>query len=132
MARGVPDAGPPAALFLRANAARQLVGISVGIGSNRRGKLLQVQMVIGVGACRPGAPSTLLRSFGWQVNLDLFGRSSRGCRAQFQLHQAMQNQLSPLVDGLADFDALCVPHHETFAPLVCWCAAVEPRIGSRL
>jgi hypothetical protein len=57
MARGVPDAGPPAALFLRANAARQLVGISVGIGSNRRGKLLQVQMVIGVGACRPGAPS---------------------------------------------------------------------------
>jgi hypothetical protein len=85
-----------------------------------------------LGDCRPGAPSTLLRSFGWQVDLDLFGRSSRGCRAQFQLRQAMQNQPSPLVDGLADFDALSVPHHETFAPLVCWCAAVGPRIGSRL
>jgi hypothetical protein len=44
----------------------------------------------------------------------------------------MQNQPSPLVDGLADLDALSLPHHETFAPLVCWCAAVGPRIGSRL
>jgi hypothetical protein len=35
MARGVPDAGEPAALFLRANAVHHLVGISVGIGSNR-------------------------------------------------------------------------------------------------
>jgi hypothetical protein len=31
---GVPNAGKAAILFLPANAARQLVGISVGIGSN--------------------------------------------------------------------------------------------------
>jgi hypothetical protein len=53
---GVPAAGEPTVLFLPAHTARQLVGISVGIGSNRRRKLLQVQMVIGLGACRPGAP----------------------------------------------------------------------------
>jgi len=35
-ASGVPAAGEPAILFLPANTARQLVGISVGIGSNRR------------------------------------------------------------------------------------------------
>ena len=35
-ARGVPANGEPAILFLPANTARQLVGISVGIGSSRR------------------------------------------------------------------------------------------------
>jgi hypothetical protein len=33
---GRANAGEPAILFLPANTARQLVGISVGIGSNRR------------------------------------------------------------------------------------------------
>ena len=42
-----------AVLFLPANTARQLVGISVGIGSNRRRKLLQIQMVIELGGYRP-------------------------------------------------------------------------------
>jgi hypothetical protein len=37
---GVPMPGSPAILFLPGNTARRLVGISVGIGSNRRGKLL--------------------------------------------------------------------------------------------
>jgi hypothetical protein len=32
---GVPTADEPAALFLRAISVRHLVGISVGIGSNR-------------------------------------------------------------------------------------------------
>jgi hypothetical protein len=52
----VPAAGEPTVLFLPANAARQPVGISVGIGSNQRRKLLQIQMVIGLGGYRPGAP----------------------------------------------------------------------------
>jgi hypothetical protein len=56
MARGVPAAWEPAILFLLANAVRQLVGISVGIGSNRRLKLLQIQLVMVLGNCRPGAP----------------------------------------------------------------------------
>jgi hypothetical protein len=53
---GVPAAGEPAILFLPANTARQLVGISVGIGSNRRLKLFQIQLVMVLGDCRPGAP----------------------------------------------------------------------------
>jgi hypothetical protein len=32
---GVADAGEPAVLFLRANTAHHLVGITVGIGGNR-------------------------------------------------------------------------------------------------
>jgi hypothetical protein len=36
MAPGAPAAVEPAILFLPANTTRQLVGISVGIGSNRR------------------------------------------------------------------------------------------------
>jgi hypothetical protein len=51
---GVPNARKAAILFLPANTARQLVGISVGIGSNRRGKFLQIQMVIALGGYRPG------------------------------------------------------------------------------
>jgi hypothetical protein len=43
-------------LFLQANAARHLVGIPVGIRSNRRLKLLQLQFVMLLGDCRPGAP----------------------------------------------------------------------------
>jgi len=42
---GVPAAAGLAVLFLPANIARQFVGISVGIGRNRRQKLLQIQMV---------------------------------------------------------------------------------------
>lgn len=43
--------------FLHANPARPLVGISVGIGSNRRRKLFQIQLVMVLGDCRPGAPA---------------------------------------------------------------------------
>ena len=45
-ASGVPCCREPPALFFLANTARQLVGISVGIGSNRRSKLCQIQMVM--------------------------------------------------------------------------------------
>ena len=45
-----------AVLFLRANTERHPVGISVGIGSNRRRKLFQIQLVMVLGDCRPGAP----------------------------------------------------------------------------
>ena len=44
-----------AVLFLRANTARHLVGISVGIGSNRRRTIFQIQLVMVLGDCRPGA-----------------------------------------------------------------------------
>jgi hypothetical protein len=53
----VPAAEELAVLFLRANTERHLVGISVGIGSNRRRKLFQIQLVMVLGDCRPGAPS---------------------------------------------------------------------------
>ena len=43
-------------LFLRVTAVRHLVGIPVGIRSNRRLKLLQIQLVMRLGDCRPGAP----------------------------------------------------------------------------
>jgi hypothetical protein len=39
---------------LPANTARQLVGISVGIGSNRRRKLLQIQIVMELGGYGQG------------------------------------------------------------------------------
>jgi hypothetical protein len=39
--------------------ARRLVGISVGIGSNRRRKLLYIQMVMAVVEYRPGAPEAM-------------------------------------------------------------------------
>lgn len=44
-------------LFLRVTAVRHLVGIPVGIRSNRRLKLSQIQIVIRLDDCRPGAPS---------------------------------------------------------------------------
>jgi hypothetical protein len=53
---GVLAAGEPAVLFLPANTVRELVGISVGIGSHRRRKLLQIQIVMELGDYRPGAP----------------------------------------------------------------------------
>lgn len=59
MARGLPAAWEPAVLFLLANTVRQLVGISVGIGSNRWIKLFQIQLVMVLGDCRPGAPEYL-------------------------------------------------------------------------
>jgi hypothetical protein len=50
------------ALFIFASyAAGRLVGISVGIGSNRRGKLLYIQMVIALVEYRPGAPTRLFK-----------------------------------------------------------------------
>jgi hypothetical protein len=55
-ALAVPAVEEPVVLFLRANTARQLVGISVGIGSNWRRKLFQIQVVMVLGDCRPGAP----------------------------------------------------------------------------
>jgi hypothetical protein len=54
---GVPAAGEPAVLFLPANTARQPVGVSVGIGSNRRRKSLQIQLVMASGGYRPGGRS---------------------------------------------------------------------------
>jgi hypothetical protein len=53
---GVPAAGESAVLFLSANTACQLVGISVGIDSRRRQKLSQLQLVMVLSDCRPGAP----------------------------------------------------------------------------
>jgi hypothetical protein len=52
----VPAAEELAVLFLRANTERHLVGISVGIGSNRQRKIIQIQLVMVLGDCRPGAP----------------------------------------------------------------------------
>ena len=49
---GVPAAGEAFVLFLPANIALKFVGISVGIGHDRRRKLLQIQLVMGW----PGAP----------------------------------------------------------------------------
>jgi hypothetical protein len=49
----------PAVLFLPTDAARHHVGISVGIGSNARRNLLEIQMVIGLDDYRPGAPRNL-------------------------------------------------------------------------
>jgi hypothetical protein len=51
-----PAAGEPAVLFLPANTARLLVGISVGIGNNRWQKLVLIQIVMVLIGCRPGAP----------------------------------------------------------------------------
>jgi hypothetical protein len=49
--------GKPAVLFLSANTARHPAGICAGIGSNRRQKCLQIQMVMVLDNYRPGAPS---------------------------------------------------------------------------
>jgi hypothetical protein len=51
-----PAAGEPAVLFLSANTARHPAGICAGIGSNRRQKWFQIQMVMALGNYRPGAP----------------------------------------------------------------------------
>ena len=47
---------PRSLLFLPANTARYLVGISVGIGRHLRLKHLRIQIVMGLGGYRPGAP----------------------------------------------------------------------------
>jgi hypothetical protein len=60
---GVPAAGEPFVLFLPANIAHQFVGISVGIGHDRRRKLLQIQMIMRLNGCRPGAPSATQDKF---------------------------------------------------------------------
>ena len=59
----VTAAVEPAVLFLPANTPRHLVGISVGIGSSRRRKLMQLQPVMVLSDCRPGAPSYRPPSF---------------------------------------------------------------------
>lgn len=56
--------GKRAVLFLSANTARHPVGICVGIGSKTRRSLLSIQMVMGPGDCRPGAPR-----FAFQASL---------------------------------------------------------------
>jgi hypothetical protein len=55
--------------------ARHLVGISVGIGSNRRRKLLYIQMVMAVVEYRPGAPE-----FHQQLVKDNCARAARPLR----------------------------------------------------
>ena len=52
----VPAAEGACCFIWRANSERHLAGISVGIGSNRRRKLSQIQLVMVLGNCRPGAP----------------------------------------------------------------------------
>jgi hypothetical protein len=52
----VPDAGGPAVLFLTADTSHRFAGIPAGIGSNQRQKLFQVQLLMALGNCRPGAP----------------------------------------------------------------------------
>ena len=66
----MPAAGEPAVLFLLANTARQLVGISVGIGSHRRQKLFKIQLVMVLGGYRPGAPEIFFRAV---IFIDQFG-----------------------------------------------------------
>jgi hypothetical protein len=55
----MPAAVEPSVLFLPANTARYLVGISVGIGRHLPLKHLQIQIVVGLGGYRPGAPEAL-------------------------------------------------------------------------
>jgi hypothetical protein len=47
---------PGSLLFYFASHTARRLGISVGIGSNRRRKLLYIQMVMAVVEYRPGAP----------------------------------------------------------------------------
>jgi hypothetical protein len=58
----VPAAEELAVLFLRANTERHLVGISVGIGNNRRQKIFQIQLVMVLSGCRPGEARRLASS----------------------------------------------------------------------
>jgi hypothetical protein len=58
--------------------ARQLVGISVGIGNNRRQKLLQIQMVMALGDYRPGAPRFTLAGYAWRSHTGSQGGSVSG------------------------------------------------------
>jgi hypothetical protein len=54
MAWGVRAAAEPVVKSFLADTVRQLVGISVGIDSNRRRKLFRIQLVMMLGDCRPG------------------------------------------------------------------------------
>jgi hypothetical protein len=58
--------------------ARRLVGISVGIGSNRRRKLLYTQIVMAMIEYRPGAQAENINN---NKNLDHWFDS--GCSAEF-------------------------------------------------
>jgi hypothetical protein len=62
---------PPGSLlfYFASYTARRLVGISVGIGSNRRRKLLYIQMVMAVVEYRPGEARRLESPYhqGWLV-----------------------------------------------------------------
>ena len=53
---GVPAAVESAVLFLPTDTARHLVGISVGIDKRRRRNIMQIQSVMLLDDCRPGAP----------------------------------------------------------------------------
>jgi hypothetical protein len=97
----VPAAGEAAVLFLPANTARQLVGISVGIGSNLRSKSLQIQMIMEIDDCRPGAPEAL--------RIATHGRShsthdGRACRAGFRRWAVIS--LAPVHPGMTDSSRL--------------------------
>jgi len=78
---GRTAAEEPADFIFLCRSARQLVGISVGIGTNQRRKPLQIQSLMVLGDCRPGAPDfaasqlRLARPDRWIASLPL--RSSR-------------------------------------------------------
>jgi hypothetical protein len=66
-------------LFLPATAVRYLVGIPVGVRSNRRLKLLQTQLVMRPGNCRPGAPRFALAGFARRSRTKLRRKFSITC-----------------------------------------------------
>jgi hypothetical protein len=56
---------PAACCFISTSyTARHLIGISVGIDSNRRRKLLYIQMVMALVGYRPGAPQDFIPVYG--------------------------------------------------------------------
>jgi len=71
----------PAILFLRANTKRHVVGISVGTGNKRRRKPLQIQLVMVLGDCRPGAPTYAASQLRLASHPSSIVRSSVGCPA---------------------------------------------------
>jgi hypothetical protein len=75
---GQAAAGGARCLFLSAHTARQLVGISVGIGSNRRRKLFQIPLVMVLSDCRPGPPKVADRALFDVLSAGLaFGRAPK-------------------------------------------------------
>jgi hypothetical protein len=58
----MPATGQPAVLFLQLIPRVNFVGISVGIGDDRRQKYFYIQMVMVVSGYRPGAPSAFAKA----------------------------------------------------------------------